>query len=171
MKTEGGNWSRHETERLALFESALPRVSAVDIELKSKLVESVAKAARRHKKACIVSFHDFEKTPPRRTLENIVRKAQRLGSIVKISTKINGNEDARTLAGLLLGKWKTPLCVIGMGSAGSHTRVSFPLLGSCLAYAFLEKPAAPGQLSAARLVDYLTELLPEYGAQRRAKRP
>jgi len=171
MKAEGGHWTRPETERLALLESALPHVAAVDIELKSKLVESVTKIARRHKKACIVSFHDFEKTPPRKTLENIVRKAQGLGSIVKISTKMNGKEDARTLAGLLLAKWKVPLCVIGMGPAGAHTRVSFPLFGSCLAYAFLEKPAAPGQLSAARVVEYLTELLPEYGAERLAKRP
>lgn len=171
MKAEGGNWTGPETERLALLESALPHVSAVDIELKSKLAESVNKSARRHKKACIVSFHDFEKTPPRSQLENIVERAQDMASIVKISTKVSNNEDARALAAILLGKWRVPLCVIGMGPTGTHTRLSFPLFGSCLAYAYLEKPAAPGQLSAARLVEYLTELLPEYGAGRKARLP
>jgi len=164
MRAEGGNWTRPETERLGLFEKALQHVSAVDIELKSKLVEPVAKAVRRQKKACIVSFHDFEKTPARGRLEGIVKKAQALGSVVKISTKIRDAEDTRTLAALLLGKWRAPLCVIGMGDAGTHTRVAFPLFGSCLAYAYLEKPAAPGQLSAPRLVEIFQELIPGYKA-------
>jgi len=162
MKAEGGNWTRPETERLPLIEEALDYVAAVDIEMKSKLAEQVGRAAQRNKKACIVSFHDFEKTPNRGSLEAIVERAQTLGSVVKISTKIRTNEDSRTLAGLLLGRWKRPLCVIGMGEAGSHTRVSFPLFGSCLAYAYLERPAAPGQLSAARLREIFQELIPDY---------
>src|SRR5258705_3149051 len=93
MKEEGGNWTRPETERLGLIEQALEHVAAVDIELKSKLAEKVAKAAQRRKKACIVSFHDFQKTPARRRLEEIVEHAQRLGSVVKISTKVQRAED------------------------------------------------------------------------------
>jgi len=162
MKAEGGNWTRPETERLPLIEEALEHVAAVDIELKSKLAGRVAQAARRRKKACIVSFHDFEKTPGRGRLERIVEQAQSVGSVIKISTKVRTGEDSRALAGLLLGRWRKPLCVIGMGAAGTHTRVSFPLFGSCLTYAFLEKSAAPGQLSAARLREIFRELLPNY---------
>ena len=162
MKEEGGNWTRPEIERLGLIEEALEHVAAVDIELKSKLAEKVATAARRRKKACIVSFHDFQKTPGRGRLETIVAKAQQLGSVVKISTKVRGVEDSRTLAELLLGRWRRPLCVIGMGEAGTHTRVTFPLFGSCLSYAYLEKSAAPGQLSAARLREIFRELLPTH---------
>jgi len=162
MQAEGGNWTRPEAERLDLIEQALEHAAAVDIELKSKLAEKVARVARRHNKACIISFHDFEKTPGRRQLESIVQQAQKMASIVKISTKVRTNEDVRTLAGVLLGQWRKPLCVIGMGDAGKHTRVSFPLFGSCLAYAYLEKPAAPGQLSVARLREIFRELLPDY---------
>jgi len=54
---------------------------------------------------------------------------------------------------------KQPLCVIGMGNAWKQTRVSFPKLGSCLTYGYLDQPTAPGQVSAAELVRQLREHL------------
>jgi len=47
--------------------------------------------------------------------------------------------------------------VIGMGEAWKQTRLSFPKLGSCLTYGYLDKPTAPGQESAAELVRQLRE--------------
>jgi 3-dehydroquinate dehydratase len=42
-----------------------------------------------------------------------------------------------------------------MGDAWKQTRIAFPKLGSCLAYGYLDKPTAPGQVSAAELVRQL----------------
>jgi 3-dehydroquinate dehydratase len=39
-----------------------------------------------------------------------------------------------------------------MGQAWSETRVEFATLGSCLTYGYLDKPTAPGQMSATELL-------------------
>jgi len=156
--TEGGAWSGPEDERMAHLNRALEQLSAVDIELKSRLAAKVAAAAKRQKKVCIVSFHDFKRTPRLSTLKSILSQAQKCGSVVKVSTMVKSRRDTDTLLALLLQKRKTPLCLIGMGPAATHTRISFATLGSCLTYGYLDKPAAPGQLSAARLSELLREL-------------
>jgi len=85
----------------------------------------------------------------------IVENGQTIGSIVKISTMINQESDAGVLESLLQRSWVKPLCVIGMGQAWSGTRISFAKLGSCLTYGYLDKPTAPGQMSAAELARQL----------------
>jgi hypothetical protein len=67
-----------------------------------------------------------------------------------------------TLQGLLAEPLEKPLCIIGMGPLGTETRVAFSLVGSCLTYGYLDKPSAPGQMSAARLVERLRNLNPDY---------
>jgi 3-dehydroquinate dehydratase len=47
-----------------------------------------------------------------------------------------------------------------MGRAWSKTRVLFATLGSCLAYGYLDRPTAPGQMSAAQLVRRLRRASP-----------
>lgn len=56
-------------------------------------------------------------------------------SIVKVSTMVNTEEELEILRHLLAQNWKVPICVIGMGPLGTHTRVSFPTLArlSCSA--------------------------------------
>jgi 3-dehydroquinate dehydratase-1 len=90
----------------------------------------------------------------------IIFGAQKIASIVKVSTQVNCADDEDTLRFLLAQKWKRPLCLIGMGAKWAHTRVSFPKLGSCLTYGYLDKPAAPGQMSAAELTLQLGEVKP-----------
>ena len=107
--------------------------------------------AKRKRRICVISYHNFEKTPPAGELEAIIAEAQELASIVKIATRLNEAGDEEILRSLLARKWKRPLCVIGLGPAWAHTRVLFPKLGSCLAYGYLDKATAPGQLSAADL--------------------
>jgi 4a-hydroxytetrahydrobiopterin dehydratase len=148
---EGGRWRGPDEERLRIFEQALQNLAAVDVEWRSPIARSVARTARRLGKICVVSHHDFGKTPPAAELEDIIARAQSFASIVKISTRLSAQHDEKVLRSLLAKKWKVPLCVIGMGSAWAHTRALFPRLGSCLAYGYLDKPTAPGQLSAAEL--------------------
>ena len=153
LKKEGGQWKGADSERQGLFETALENFSCVDVELNSELAETVTELAKAQKKACIVSFHDFDETPSLNELEAIVRRTEKLGSIVKVSTMAKTEKDVETLKELLArNSTQMPLCVIAMGSLGTETRISFAKLGSCLTYGYLDTPAAPGQLSAEELV-------------------
>ena len=161
LNSEGGKWAGPDTDRLELFQQGLKYLSAVDVELDSQIVSSVSRAAKRLGKAVIVSYHNFEKTPPLAKLEAIVSEAQPLASIVKIATMVTREKDVEILRSLLLRNGTAPLCVIGMGPLGTRTRVSFAALGSCLTYGYLDKPIAPGQLAAATLVEQLRQFLPQ----------
>jgi len=164
LSAEGGEWSAPDESRLELFQQGLRHLAAVDVELHSVIARVVGKTAAKLGKACIVSFHDFQKTPPLSRLQAIVRKAQKIGSVVKISTRIQSESDLNNLRALLTKKWKCPLCVIGMGADWRETRVSLPLAGSCLTYGYLDKPTAPGQMSAATLSKRLRNALQQVDA-------
>ena len=167
LAVEGGTWRRPDETRINFFTTALEHLSAVDVELQSPLVPKLAGLARAAKKALIVSFHDFVKTPPLRSLQDRVTEAGRYASVVKVTTMVTKPEDVVTLRQLLEQDWDVPLCVMGMGAAGTVTRTLFPTLGSCLTYGYLDASAAPGQLAAAELVQQLEALLPDYRQRRR----
>jgi len=150
LKSEGGSSSLSDEARLPIFRQAL-QLSAVDVELRSKIAAPVAQLAASAGKACVLSYHDFEKTPPLSELEAVVAQAEALGGIPKIATMIHSLSDVKCLTALLKASGKKPLCVIGMGSKWQHLRVELAKLGSCLTYGYLDKSAAPGQMSAAAL--------------------
>jgi 3-dehydroquinate dehydratase-1 len=155
LTAEGGKWMQPDELRLPLFQEALSRLAAADIELRSAIVEQVSELARQHKRALIVSHHDFNRTPPLEDLRVIVDKASRYGTVVKVATMVRTEEDLATLRALLAEKRPTPLCVLGMGPLGLQTRVEFPKLGSCLTYGYLDQPVAPGQVPARELMRQL----------------
>jgi 3-dehydroquinate dehydratase-1 len=155
LRREGGEWPEDDEARLKFFTDGLAALSAVDVELDSVIRGSVTKQAEKLGKVCLVSHHDFEKTPSLTELEAIVERAQQNGAIAKVATMIRSDADVEILRALLGRKWGRPLCVIGMGEAWKQTRILFPKLGSCLAYGYLDKPTAPGQVSAAELIRQL----------------
>jgi len=57
-------------------------------------------------------------------------------------------------------------CVIGMGGPDPELRVTLPARGSLLAYGYLERPTAPGQLAAAEMDARLRAASPSYAARR-----
>jgi 3-dehydroquinate dehydratase I len=155
LRSEGGDWEADDGPRLEVYRRAVRGLAAVDVELSSVICRTVAREAAAEQRICIVSHHDFEKTPPVSELCAIIEKGQGIGSIVKVATMMRQESDGAVLESLLQRRWARPLCVIAMGQAWSGTRVSFAQLGSCLTYGYLDKPAAPGQLSAAELVRLL----------------
>jgi 3-dehydroquinate dehydratase-1 len=161
-QTEGGKWSGTESERLKLYEEGLSHLAMVDVELQSAIAVDVAAAAKRQGKACVFSYHNFERTPETGALRDIIKEAQEIASIVKISAMAKTEQDVVTLRGLLNEKWNTPLCVIAMGPFATPTRVSFAIAGSCLAFGYLDRPSAPGQLSAAELVRQIRDQDPAF---------
>lgn len=155
LRQEGGEWPADDDPRLKLYEQALSVLSAVDVELASRHCATIANLAAKLGKVCLVSHHDFQKTPPQPELESIVERAQQNGGIAKIATMIRSQADLNILHAVLAKKRIRPICVIGMGEAWKETRVSLPKLGSCLTYGYLDKPTAPGQWPAAELVRQL----------------
>lgn len=162
LAAEGGEWRRPDEERSGYFALALENFAAIDVEWQSRLVKKLSRDARKAGKALIVSAHDFVKTPPLSSLQNLVMEAAQYATIIKITTMITRPADVATLRELLKGEWPVPLCVMGMGEQGTETRVLFPTLGSCLTYGYLDESAAPGQIAAPELVHRLGELSPQY---------
>ncbi len=160
LRAEGGSWTLDDSKREAIYAEALRELAAVDVELNSAFCGSVADEAARLGKACVVSFHNFQETPPLANLCAIAEKAMEIGSIAKISTMINREEDVAVLKSLLGRRWPKPICVIGMGEAWAKTRVEFAVLGSCLTYGYLDGSAAPGQWHAAELLRQVRAAVP-----------
>jgi 3-dehydroquinate dehydratase-1 len=152
---EGGKWSGDERERVKLFERALHVATAVDVEFRSKSLSRVSELAVVNQKALIVSYHDFESTPPLDTLRDVIRIAPNYGTVVKIATMTRTDEDLGILRDLFRENSSASLCVLGMGPLSERARTEFPRLGSCFTYGYLDEPIAPGQPSARYLADYL----------------
>jgi 3-dehydroquinate dehydratase-1 len=155
LAEEGGQWKQLDEERLPLFETALRDLTAVDVEFRSPILKEVSALAGRLERALIVSYHDFQRTPPIEDLRKVVAAAANFGSVVKIVTFTKTDEDVGILRTLLHDKSSTPLCVMGMGPLGPQTRVKFPKLGSCLAYGYLDAPVAPNQVPASDLMQQM----------------
>ncbi len=152
LASEGGNWTQPDADRLALFEAALRQCDAADIEYRSALLEKVSALAARHHKPLIVSYHDFERTPPLAELRELVHRAARFGGIVKIATRTETEAELQTLRELLAMDCPAALCVLGMGPLAAKSREELPRLGSCLVYGYLDAPVAPGQPAARDLM-------------------
>ncbi len=156
-REEGGGWAGTEQDRLALYQTVIGHVEAVDIEINAdEINRPIVEASRQKQIPIIGSFHDFEATPDINTLENVCAKGNALGvDIIKIACQCANGSDVRTLARLLIEQHEQNLVVIGMGAAAAATRLFFPALGSLLVYTFLGAPTAPGQLCWAETLDLI----------------
>ncbi len=161
LRSEGGEWPSDNQARWPGYMAALADLSAVDVELSSVICARVTKRAQELGKVCLVSHHDFARTPPLAELEAIVQRARQNGAVPKVATMIRSEADVKTLESLLARRGNQPLCVIGMGDDWKQTRVTFPKLGSCLTYGYLDQPTAPGQWSAVELIQKLRETKPD----------
>lgn len=155
LAAEGGQWTRLDRERLPVIESALTHLTAVDIEFRSPLLERVSAFAASHQKALIISYHDFERTPPVAELRQVIRTAANYGTVVKIATLTQTEADLAVLRELFSEQCSASVCLLGMGALGPASRTLLPRLGSCLSYGYLDAPIAPGQVAAADLLRQL----------------
>ena len=151
LASEGGKWTQPDAERLPVLETALENLTAVDIEFRSPLLEKVSAFAASHQKALIISYHDFERTPPVVDLRQVIRKAANYGTVVKIATLTQTEADLAALRELFTEQCSASVCLLGMGALGPVSRKLLPQLGSCLTYGDLDAPVAPGQVAAAEL--------------------
>lgn len=165
---EGGGWNHSEQERLALFETVLPQVDAVDIELSATEIRAdVISRAQACGAVTVVSHHDFHATPPADRLHRLAAAAREVGAdLVKIAATAGTPAELRRLARFMLDESTADLIVIAMGAGGLASRVFFPALGSRITYCHIGRASAPGQLDLAATVAALREYSPRYAARR-----
>ena len=108
---------------------------------------------------CIISFHDFQKTPPINELMEIVNEEKKLGNIAKFAVMPNNMQD--TLNVLQVVNQLDNTIGIAMGKMGRYTRVLASLFGSPITYAALNGGSAPGQLSIAETKEIIDKLIVE----------
>ncbi len=168
---EGGHWAGSEAEREALYRRALPHISAIDVEIRSAIIKPLAAEARRRGKTLVGSYHEFLGTSPAAVLADYVRQGRQAGAgIVKIATFINRPPDVIELFDILRLADRGPVCLIGMGALGAQSRLSLACAGSCLTYGYIDRPAAPGQMSCRQLARQLAEYCPGYTGPVHARR-
>lgn len=147
-ENEGGYFLGSEKERINILKSCcdLEYVEYIDIELKtdSGLRNYVLNKCHDNGVKTILSFHDFEKTPPIDDLLEIVKEEKLLGDIAKIAVMPNNLED--TISVLALMSRCEDTIAISMGEIGSYTRVMASKFNAPITFATGGDVTAPGQI-------------------------
>ncbi|MCJ7605235.1 MAG: type I 3-dehydroquinate dehydratase [Dehalococcoidales bacterium] len=155
-KEEGGNWQWSEAERIDELLKALDLgASIIDIELRSPDVRAVVEKVKGRAE-CLVSYHDFEKTPPPDELRYIILRQQDAGAdICKLVTTARAFSDNLAVLRLIKDFPEIKVVSFAMGEAGRISRVLSPLAGGYFTFASAEtgNESAPGQVTAEEIHD------------------
>jgi len=158
---EGGRPMPEEL-RAELYRVALPHVAAIDIEIASEArVAELVPRARAAGCTMILSFHDFNATPPRQVLLALVDRARALGAdLPKLATHTATLDDLHTLLEVTAAARADGVVTLGMGPFGPLSRLVLPAAGSLLTYGAAGTGTAPGQLPVAELAALVRRLFP-----------
>ena len=155
MVVEGGQWWGSEARRIeSLLQAAEMGADIIDIELNTKNLENVVKVVKKTTK-CLLSCHDFEKTPSLDGMKEIVWRQLRAGAdICKVITTARGFEDNLTVLQLIREFPDVKMIAFTMGSLGLMSRILCPLVGGEFVYASIEKgkESAQGQLAISEMI-------------------
>jgi len=146
---EGGSWTGDEARRLGLLaEADALGADYIDIEL-----DALPHFRRRGHARLIVSYHNFQETPP--GLAEIARKIEATDAdVVKVVTMARSLADNLAVLRVLRAARK-PTIALTMGEHGHVARILGPKFGAFLVFASLGagRESAPGQLPVRDLVD------------------
>jgi 3-dehydroquinate dehydratase I len=149
-RSEGGVFASTEEDRLRwLYRLAEQEPMLLDVELDTlKKNDEFADFVEKRRNPLLVSWHDFEKTPPSDSIADVLSEMRTYSNYVKVVTTAHSIEDS--LRVLELYETATGLSPIffAMGLAGVISRLLCTLIGNApFTYATLEKSIAPGQLT------------------------
>jgi 3-dehydroquinate dehydratase I len=161
-----------EDEVVALCRAvcASGHVDLIDYEMSrdAQQVAAVREAAQAAGVSLVLSFHDFQGTPPREALQQRFALAQQLGAdVAKIAVMPRGMDDVLTLLAATLDASRAlriPVISMAMGGAGAITRLAGGLFGSALSFAVGAQASAPGQWPIEELESALALLRKASGA-------
>ena len=156
-KSEGGNFSGSESERISILETAIRlRADYIDIEFSSgkqaiQMLKALAKKTSAKTKI-ILSYHNFKETPE--NIDEIYSKMKKENcDIIKIVTYANSINNNLKIFNLL--QQKKNLIAFCMGERGQLSRIFCNMKGSFMTYASISdgKESASGQITAKTLKD------------------
>jgi 3-dehydroquinate dehydratase I len=149
MVEEGGKWDGNEARRIERLLQAIELgANIIDIEYNAKNVENIIRLIKK-RADCLLSFHDFQKTPPLDVLKQIVNKELKAGAdICKVVTTAQTFEDNLAVMRLFSEFPDNKMVAFAMGTQGFISRVMAPLIGAYFTYGAVQKgvESAPGQL-------------------------
>lgn len=160
---EGGAIAISASERVELLESILDEAACIDIEVASiREMSSLLETVNSSGIPWIASFHDFQKLPDTRTLEDTAKRALDAGAAAfKVAARLNETADLPRLADFQLAEHGLPTATMGMGRLATVSRLLSAQCGSVLNYGYIgSKPTAPGQWEASRLKRAIADLPP-----------
>ena len=152
IRAEGGFCE--EDEQFDLLEPALEFCDYVDIELSSKNLPKVRDVCKDLKIKTIVSYHDFEETPPEAEMRRIIRECKDAGEMAKVAFFAKKMSDVLLLEKMTMEN--SPIISISMGEVGKISRITLPFYGSLFTYAFVGEKKAPGQFPLKELKNIFT---------------
>lgn len=160
---EGGALALSPDERSQLLANVLHQASAVDVEVASiDEMSGLLEQLKERKIAWVASYHDFEKLPPCRVLENAAEIARNAGAtIFKAAARLHSPADLARLAEFQLADHGLPVSTMGMGPLAPVSRLLCAQCGSVLNYGYLgNTPTAPGQWDSTFLKQAISRLVP-----------
>lgn len=148
-KSQGGRFSGTEEERVRLLRKlAEMRPMLLDVELDTlQSNDNLADYLELASIPTLVSWHDFEKTPPTGDLARTVTEMRLYSNYVKVVTMARSVDDSLRLMELYDGALGLHPIIFAMGEAGVMTRILCALYGAPYTYAALDRAVAPGQLT------------------------
>ena len=151
---EGGKFKGNINDRMMWLEKmSVAKPMLVDIEYNTiKGNDDLANYLKKQKIPILVSWHDFEKTPSKDQLIDMLNKMRLYSNYIKIVTTALNIIDALRILNLYEYEDNTEskLIAFSMGEAGIISRIMCPIIGrSPFTYAALEEEEsiAPGQLT------------------------
>jgi 3-dehydroquinate dehydratase-1 len=149
-KDQGGKFAGSEQQRVQwLHRLAEQKPMLLDVELDTlQENDELADFLERQKTPMLVSWHDFQKTPPNDKIADILSEMMVYSNYVKVVTTAKSVDDSLRLLELYDTATGLHPIFFAMGEAGVVSRVMCTVIGNApFTYASLEKAVAPGQLT------------------------
>lgn len=149
-KDQAGKFAGSEQQRLQWLQKlAEQKPMLLDVELDTlQQNDELADFLERQKTPVLVSWHDFQETPPNDKIADILSEMRVYSNYVKVVTTAQSVNDSLRLLELYdIATGLHPI-FFAMGEAGVISRVMCTVIGSApFTYASLENAVAPGQLT------------------------
>jgi len=149
-KSQGGMFAGSENDRLQWLQTlAEEEPMLLDVELDSlRKNDDLADFLERKGKPLLVSWHDFERTPPTAIISDLLSEMRTYSNYVKIVTTAHSTDDSLRLLDLYDTATGLFPILFAMGDAGVVSRLLCTLVGNApFTYASLDRALAPGQLT------------------------
>lgn len=149
-KDQGGKFAGSEQQRVQwLHRLAEQKPMLLDVELHTlQENDELADLLERQKTPALVSWHDFQQTPPNDKIADILSEMRVYSNYVKVVTTAKTVDDSLRLLELYDTATGLHPIFFAMGEAGVLSRVMCAVIGNApFTYASLDNAVAPGQLT------------------------